>query len=223
MQQRRYHILVVEADPVTLQQSVNALKKSDYVVAGASTADDATWWLSGWPVDLVIASARFEAATGVQLVLSARAAQPEISGMITGAVGDTAIRDEAERYGVHVATEPIASEGFVAEIATLMRGITRRQRWPRKAVSGPVSMRVGAAVGKLMDVSYGGLKFELQDDSAVLRSPVQLDFPRADLCLPAEVVWSTRGSGDRGAVFGASITAEPSRVADWRAFVDRLS
>lgn len=223
MQHRRYHILVVEADPVALQQSVDALKKGDHVVAGASTTDDVTWWLSEWPVDLVIVPVRFESTSGVQLLLKARTAQPEASGLIAGADTDVAVRTEAERYGLQISSEPIASDGFVGEVQRLMTGITRRQRWPRKLVSKPVPMHVGGEAGRLMDVSYGGLRFELSDASAVLRSPVQLEFPRADLTVPADVVWSTRRSEDHACVFGASIAAEPSGVAAWRQFVDRLS
>jgi len=223
MHQRRYHILVVDEDPIALQQSVNVLKRGDHVVAGASTPDDASWWLSGWPVDLVIVPARFQEASGVQLLLSARAAQPEVSGMITGAAADPAVMNEAERYGLQIASEPPDSDGFASEVTAMIAGITRRQRWPRKPVSDRIAMRVGTETGRLMDVSYGGLRFELSDESAVLRSPVQLDFPRADLTLPADVVWSTRRSEDRACVFGASISAEPLSVAAWRAFVDRLS
>src|SRR5829696_1457992 len=175
MHQRRYHILVVDEDPVALQESVDVLKRGDHVVAGASTPDDATWWLSGWPVDLVIVPARFQEASGVQLLLSARAAQPEVSGMITGASADPAVMNEAERYGLQIANEPPDSDGFAGEVTAMMAGITRRQRWPRKLVSGRIAMKVGTESGRLMDVSYGGLRFELSDESAVLRSPVQLD------------------------------------------------
>lgn len=223
MQHRRYHILVVDQDPVALKESVNALKKGDHVVAGAATTEDATWWLSGWPVDLLIVPARFEATTGVQLLLTARAAQPEVSGLITGAPEDADVRSAAERYGLHVSNEPVASDGFAGEVANVMSGITRRQRWPRKQISSRVTMHVGAEAGRLMDVSYGGVKFELSDESSVLRSPVQLDFPRADLSVPVEVIWSTRRSEDRSCVFGASIAAEPSSVVAWREFVDRVS
>ena len=223
MQHRRYHILVVQQDPAALQQSVNALKRGDHVVAGASTAEDATWWLAGWPLDLVIVPARFESTTGVQLLLTARAAQPEVRGLITGADADAAIRTEAERYGLQISDEPLASDGFVGEVERIMARLTRRQRWPRKLVSRPVAMRVGEEAARLMDVSYGGLRFELSGASPVLRSPVQLEFPRADLSVPVEVVWSTRRSEDHACVFGASIAAEPSGVAAWRHFVDRLS
>jgi len=221
--QRRYHILVVDEDPIALQESVDALKRGDHVVAGAATPDDASWWLSGWPVDLVIVPARFQDASGVQLLLNARAVQPEVSGLITGAAADPAVRNDAERYGLQVASEPPTSEAFAGEVAAMMAGITRRQRWPRKVVSGRIAMRVGTEAGRLMDVSYGGLRFELSDESAVLRSPVQLDFPRADLTLPADVIWSMRRSEDHACVFGASIAAEPTSVAAWRAFVDRVS
>jgi hypothetical protein len=57
----------------------------------------------------------------------------------------------------------------------------------------------------------------------VLRSPVEIDFPRADLRLQAEVVWSARRGHGRSCVFGAAVKPDPTPAAEWRAFVDRLA
>lgn len=222
MHQRRYHILVAEEDSVSLNEAVKLLKRRDYAVAGAPTLEEAQWWLAGWPVDLVVTSARFGPGTGVQLILNARSSQPEIAGLIKG-LEDAPESSEAERYGVEMVRPAAGSDEFLARVAECLATITRRQRWPRKEVTGPVPMRIGETPGRLMDVSYGGLKFELTEEPYVLRSPIEIDFPRADLRLHAEVVWSARREHGKACVFGASITPEPTPATEWRAFVDRLA
>jgi DNA-binding response OmpR family regulator len=224
--QRRFHILVAHEDPDVLQESVDLLKRKDYVVAGTPDPDEAYWWLSGWPIDLVVASPDFGPEGGKQLVANARAAQPEIAALVlasdTGAEPEPAAETIERRHGLHNAPHPIDSDELLRRVASLLSGITRRQRWPRKEISRSVPMRVGTSAGRLMDVSYGGLKFELGDE-CVLRSPVDVDFPRADLHLQVEVVWSVRGDRDGACVFGAALTPDPAPAADWRAFVDRLA
>jgi CheY-like chemotaxis protein len=41
MHQRRYHILVADQNEVSLNRAVKLLKRRDYVVAGASTPEEA--------------------------------------------------------------------------------------------------------------------------------------------------------------------------------------
>jgi DNA-binding response OmpR family regulator len=222
MHQRRYHILVALEDERALHETVNLLKRRDYVVAGAPTPEEARWWLSGWPVDLALTAPRFGAGTGLQLILGARSHQPEVAGLIVGAEDSLPDPLDLRRHAVRALSSPMNSDEFLASVAECLAGIRRRQRWPRKEITAPVPMRIGEATGKLMDVSYGGLKFELTDEPYVLRSPVQIDFPRADLRLSAEVIWSARRANGRACVFGAAVMPDPAPAAEWRAFVDRL-
>jgi DNA-binding response OmpR family regulator len=222
MQHRRFHILVADEDSGSLHRSVDLLKQGDYVVAGAPTIEEVQWWLSGWPIDLVVAPSHFDGLTGLQLVLSARANQSDVLGLLLNPDQDAQVTADAARHGLHVATAPSDSPAFSTQVRGILSVVTRRPRWPRKEVSGAVPIRVGTSTGKLMDVSYGGLKFELPDEF-VLRSPVELDFPRSDLRLSAEVVWSARGSDGVTCVFGASVGTEPSHAEQWRSFVDRVS
>ena len=223
MHQRRFHILVADEDQASLTVSVTTLKRRDYVVAGAATSDEAHWWLRGWPIDLVVSAARFGAQSGLQFILGARASQPEMAGLIIGIEEDMPDAVEARRHGLYVTPSPIDSDDFLARVGQCLASITRRQRWPRKEITSPFGIRVGTSVGKLMDVSYGGLKFELPEESCVLRSPVMIDFPRADLTLQADVVWSARRDDSRTCVFGAAIKDHPGTPTEWRALVDRLT
>ena len=54
MHQRRFHVLVADERPESLHFTVDLLKRRDHVVAGASNMDDVHWWLSGWPIDLLV-------------------------------------------------------------------------------------------------------------------------------------------------------------------------
>lgn len=222
MHQRRYHILVAFEDERPLKEAVTLLKRRDYVVAGTPTIEEAQWWISGWPVDLVITSPRFAGTGAMELVAGARAHQPEVAGLIVGDENALPDRNDLRRLGLRAANATINPEDFVATVAECLAGIRRRQRWPRKEITAPIKMRIGETIGKLMDVSYGGLKFELTDESCVLRSPVQIDFPRADLRLSADVIWSARRDRGRACVFGAAVAPDPAPAAEWRAFVDRL-
>ena len=221
MHRHPFHVLLAHDDSDALHRGVDLLKRRAHIAAGSATREDAEWWLSVWPVDLVIASARFDGCPGVDLALAARRVHPEVMGLVLNPVDDSGIAAEAARQGVGVATAAVDSEEFAAQVARLLSGIVRRPRWPRKDVADAVSMRVGDSLGRLVDVSYGGLKFEVADDF-VPASTVELDFPRADLRLNADVVWTERRPQARRAVIGASVTAEPMQAAEWRAFVDRL-
>lgn len=221
MHLRRYHILVADEDDESLTRFVKLFRRRDHVVAGAPTVEEAHWWLATWPVDLIVASARFGSSTGAQLILGARAVQPEVTGLIVGPPSELPDAAEARRHRLHLLADGAKAADVLAAAESCLGAMTRRQRWPRKAIGNPVPVRIGTAAGKLMDVSYGGLKFELPDEPCVLRSPVEIDVPRADLRLQAEIVWSRRAEGAT-CVFGAAVTAH-APATEWRAFVDRLA
>lgn len=116
--------------------------RRDYVVAGASTPEEADWWLAGWPLDLVITPARFGSATGVQLILSVRANQPDVTGLITANGDNVPDAAEARRHGLHIMPTGLDGQEFLNRVASCLATITRRQRWPRKEITAPVTMRI---------------------------------------------------------------------------------
>lgn len=219
-QQRRYHVLVADQDEIGLSEAVARLHRSDYVVAGASSVEDVQWWLKEWPVDLVVASQGFGPAGGLQLILNARTLQPEAAGLIIGA--READMAEARRFGIHAVAAGMTPDVVAAQAEAVLASVTRRQRWPRKGVDPTVSLQVGRSSGRLMDVSYGGLKFEMPGEHCVLRSPVEIDVPRAGVRIQADVIWSARQPETHSCIFGAAVKSQPLPPLEWRAFVDRL-
>jgi DNA-binding response OmpR family regulator len=223
MYQRRFHILVADENVQSLYQIMTLLKRRDYGVAGAPTADEAKWWLSEWPVDLLVTTARFGGMTGLQLVLASRTTHPELAGVIVTPEGARMDDMDAWRHGVPMIARPFEPDQFLMMVAERLAAIKRRQRWPRKQISTAVPVRVGGSTGTLVDVSYGGLRFHLSDDTALIRSPFEIDFPRANLTVRAEVVWSARASDGRSCIFGAAVSHDASPASDWRSFVDRVA
>jgi DNA-binding response OmpR family regulator len=222
MHQRRFHVLVADERPESLHFTVDLLKRRDHVVAGASNMDDVHWWLSGWPIDLLIVSPEFAGGSGGQLAHEARGVQPEMAALLVDPERREPSAPEAARRGIDLVHHRVDSEEFAQAVGSILGRVTRRPRWPRKEIAHSVTMRIGDSVARLVDVSYGGLKFELTDEN-VLRSPVELDFPRADLRVSAEVIWSARPVPGRACVFGASVGVPPTDATEWRAFVDRIS
>ena len=222
MHQRRFHVLVADERPDSLHFTVDLLKRRDHVVAGASNMDDVHWWLSGWPIDLLVVSPDFAGGSGVQLAHQARIVQPEMAALLVDAAGCDAVTSDAGRRGIDVVHHPVESQEFAHAVRTMLGRVTRRPRWPRKEIGHSVTMRAGDSIARLVDVSYGGLKVEVTEDY-VLRSPVELDFPRADLRVSAEVVWSTRPEQGHTCIFGAAVGVPPTDATEWRAFVDRIS
>jgi DNA-binding response OmpR family regulator len=223
MYQRRYHILVADENVQSLYQLMTLLKRRDYGVAGAPTMDEAKWWLSEWPVDLMVSAARFGPMTGLQLVLASRTTHPELAGVIVVPEGAALDDMDAWRHGIPMVSRPIDPDQFLMMVAERLASIKRRQRWPRKLISGAVPVRVGGSTGRLVDVSYGGLRFHLNDEASLGRSPVDIDFPRANLTVRAEVVWSARATDGRTCIVGAAVSHDASPASDWRQFVDRVA
>jgi hypothetical protein len=84
-----------------------------------------------------------------------------------------------------------------------------------------VPVHVAGAHGRLVDVSYGGLRFEFDGESYDLPTPMTVEVPHARLSVRAELVWSARGSDGVRSLCGVGIL-DDSPAAEWRRFVDNL-
>ena len=72
-----------------------------------------------------------------------------------------------------------------------------------------------------MDVSYGGLKFEIERDQSLPQS-FNIKVAGRSLSIDADLVWGTR-SGDRQWLCGAAISSgNAAAIHDWAMLVDGL-
>ncbi|HSC28850.1 MAG TPA: response regulator [Vicinamibacterales bacterium] len=222
MQRRSNIILVVDDDPSAQHETVRLLEHRDYAVACAWTVEEAYARLAQQPVDLVIAGSRVGSMNGLQFIVSCRSRRAEVAGMIVAAQREHVSEMDAWRHGVTTVIRPLEANYFLMLVAEKLASVRPRQRWPRKKVASFVPLKIGPFRARLVDVSYGGLRFELQGESYDLRSAVHIDIPASQLSLNAELVWSARSEDGASCVCGVMLAGERNPAHAWRAFVDRV-
>ena len=221
MYRRPYHVLVVDDEALALHQMMALLRQRDYIVAGAPTIEQARWWLAEWPIDMLVAAVRLGSMGGLQVLVAARAQHPVLAGILVGDEGDRAIETDAWRHGAPLVIRPYDPLKMLALVAEMLASIRQRQRWPRKPVQPGVPFLIEGAPARLLDVSYGGLRFALDGESYDLPSPMTVEFPFAGLTVRADLVWSARAQDGVHCVCGAAITDEAPGT-DWRRFIDSV-
>ena len=221
MYTRVYRILVLDDDTLSLYQTMSVLKQRDYLVVGAATVEQARWWLSQWPIDLLVSAVRVSGIGGLQFLNASRAQHPELAGLLLGTDEDRPIETDVWRYGAQLMIRPFDHPRFLMTVAEALAAIRRRQRWPRKRMSQPLPVKVAGADGTLLDVSYGGLRFEFDGESYDLPSPMTVEVPDARLKVRAELVWSARARNGVSSQCGVGIV-DDSPASEWRRFVDHL-
>jgi DNA-binding response OmpR family regulator len=218
-----YRILVLDDDEHALSGIVELLRDAGHHVTGAATYDAAKRLLGVGPFDLLITDVRLRSFNGLHLVMQTRADQPEMAVMIITGYEDPMIELEARRYRAELVRKPIRPAEFQARVASLLAGVRRQRRWPRKRVVGGFRVTIEGKPAAVVDVSYGGLRLELPDRTP-LPSAFDVEVAGIGLHLEVESVWIHSGSATSGTVCGATLAAEHTPSArTWRAIVDRLN
>ncbi|HXW03621.1 MAG TPA: response regulator [Vicinamibacterales bacterium] len=216
-------ILVVDDDPAGQHETIKLLQRRDYEVMCAWSLEDAYARLTQVPYDLVIAGSRVGSMSGLQFIVGCRARRPEVAGIIVATQREHVSEMDAWRHGITPVFRPLEADHFLMLVAEKLASIRRRQRWPRKRINSYIPLQVGHARARLLDVSYGGLRFELEGESFDLRSPVHIDIPASHLSVDAELVWSARATDGASCLCGVMLSGSRVPAHAWRAFVDRVS
>jgi DNA-binding response OmpR family regulator len=222
MQRKTTQILVVDDDPTAQLDTVKFLQQRNYTVTCAWTLQDAYNRIVELPIDLVISGTRVGSMNGLQFIVSCRAKRPEVAGMVIAAQREHVSEMDAWRHGITPVIRPLDPSYFLMLVAEKLATVRPRQRWPRKKVSTFIPLQVGRTRAQLLDVSYGGLRFQLEGESFDLRSIVHIDIPVSQLSVDAELVWSARGDDGASCLCGVMLTGDRNPSHAWRAFVDRV-
>ena len=216
-----YRILIVEDHEPTRQGLHALLTNAGYDVVSASTFAEGRRSLTEQTPDLLIADLRLGEYNGLQLIAAAPLGVPSI--IVTG-FPDLVLEAEALKLGAHYVTKPIVADALLRLIEEKIvsarkrrsRGSTRR--WDRKPVAGEVSAHVEDAPARIVDVSYGGVKFEIERDQSLPPS-FKITVIKPALSIDMDLVWETRHGRHR--VCGAAISGgNPAAVHDWATLVD---
>lgn len=223
MQRKLSHILVVDDDPARRHDIVSLLKRRDYSVDSSPTVEEAYVRITEQPIALVVAGIRVGSMNGLQFIVGCRGRRPDIAGVVVAGQPQDVAEMDAWRHGVTVVCRPLHPEHFLMVIAEKLASVRQRQRWPRKKVTSYVPMHVASVPARLLDVSYGGLRFQLEGESYELRSPIRIEIPASQLSMDAELVWSARAVDGATCLCGVMLSDERHADHAWRAFVDRVS
>ncbi|MCA1560989.1 MAG: response regulator [Acidobacteria bacterium] len=217
-----YSILVVDDDLNALDGMLDMLGEARYLAAGATTFESAKQLLAAGPYHLFISDIRLGAFNGLHLVMRCRIDQPEMAIIIITGYPEPMLELEAGRYGATLLTKPFKPGAFLSAVAHTLASVRRARRWPRKAVARNLAAQVAQQPATIMDVSYGGLRFQIGADAGELPPSFQVNLPVFGLSVQAEPVWMERVASGAW-LCGAALTADESRAAHaWRGLVDML-
>ncbi len=217
-------ILIVDDDRATREGLGELLEASGYLVRTAGSFEDAARVLRATPPDLLIADVRLGPFNGLQLVISNPNPVPSI--IITG-FADPVLESDARRRGAEYILKPVSPPKLLAlveqKLASARAGFTVPRRWERKLVIGGLPATVGDSPARILDVSYGGVRFELPGEpNRTPPSALQITFPSAQVSVNATLVWKSLVAG-RTWLCGAAVSDENSASIAWHGLVDALS
>jgi DNA-binding response OmpR family regulator len=215
-------ILIVDDHRVTRLGLAELLEQAGYSVVTAGTFPEARRILRETPPDLLIADVRLGSFNGLQLVISGPNRIPAI--VITG-YADSVLEAEARRGGADYLVKPFDADTLLGLIRQKLGQAPTEfavpRRWWRKAVAGLMAY-VGEHPAKIVDVSYGGVRFEIRPTEGSLPPErFQLRLPNA-MSLQADLVWKSMLTNEMW-VCGAAVWPEESSARQWFGLVDTVT
>jgi CheY-like chemotaxis protein len=222
MPSRPYLLLVIDDDAVGLARLVEVLRGAGHDVIGTSTPQAARQALMERPVELLLCAERLVGMSGIDLLRQVRSLFPFLAcGLLVDERTDL-LEAEARRQQIVLLERAAAPDRTREAIAQILARTRRRQRWPRKLVTEPVSLTVDTVPVRLVNVSYGGLGFVVPAAATPLPSRFAVRLPTAATTVAAELVWSRPLPATGARQCGAAIADDPRGEEIWKAFVDQL-
>jgi len=212
-------VLIVDDDTTTREGLAEFLEGSGYETIAVGTFEEASRILRTNPPDLLIADVRLGPFNGLQLVISSPQPIPAI--IITG-FADPVLEADARRRGADYVLKPV-SPGRVLELVaqklSTRPGYGIPRRWERKPVIGGLAANVEDEPARIVDISYGGVRFEIRrTHDAMLPASFDITLPSAQLSVQAKLVWKNL-IGEHTWLCGASLAQE---TPEWYGLVDAI-
>jgi DNA-binding response OmpR family regulator len=218
-----YQILVVDDDEVTLSGLMELLRDAGYQATSAGTFEAARSELETGHHDLLVADVRLRSQNGLHLVRLGRMLHPEMAIIVMTGYPESSLQLEASRYMAVYLEKPIDPRLFLRTVNRLLSQVRRERRWPRRHAPESFVVQIGSWSARLLDVSYGGLRFAMHAPATPLPPTLQVRMPALNLQVEAETVWTDRVSAP-GALLGglALVSQGDDAPLPWRALVDSL-
>lgn len=218
-----YQILVVDDDEAALAGLLALLRDAGHQSTGAATFDAARRLLDVGHYDLLVADVRLRSYNGLHLVRLSRLLHPEMGIILMTGYPERSLEFEASRYGAIYMEKPIDPKQFMRSVERLLAQVRRERRWPRHHAPETFVVQIGNWRARLLDVSYGGLRFEMMAPETPLPPTVAVRMPTLNLYVEAETIWTDRLSAPGSLRGGLALLSEGADAPlPWRALVDSL-
>lgn len=226
-----YSVLVVDVDRNALQEAATALADAGYLVTQATSFAEARQRLVLAKPDLLVTAVRLAGFNGLHLVVTTQAMLPDTVAVVTHAVLDPALQADAAQHNAIYMVQPVDWSLFLDVVGSALgarasrpRG-SRPRRWTRKTPAAHVEAALGATLGTVVDLSYGGVRLQMSGRISGAADAAQtLALPDAGISVHARPVW-TQGVGPDGPWLCGVEVQEPDPRANraWRTFVDAVA
>jgi DNA-binding response OmpR family regulator len=214
-------LLVVDDDPATREGLARLLADAGYRMLTADSFERAVDVLKSKSPDLLILDVRLGDFNGLQLI--ATAPNPVRAIVVTG-FADPVLERDARALGAEFLVKPITRARLLAMIEQQLPtpAPTPERRWQRKHLPTALPTRINRLPGRLLDVSYGGMRVEIDDLEDDLPQSVAVALPDSERLIQVEVVWRVRPH-ERAWQFGAVVAEANDLVTSaWRDLVDAV-
>jgi DNA-binding response OmpR family regulator len=220
-------VLIVEDNDATRTGLSELLRRAGYDTYATPSFEEGQRAMRDDGPDLLLADIRLGPYNGLQLLVTSPRRVPTI--IMTG-YPDPVLEADAHQLGAQFILKPVAPAALLAlveeQLATRktqeLSGPTRR--WARKQVASDVTVRVDDLAARILDVSYGGMRFQLPREAGRPLPPsFNIVLPQSDVSVQVDLVWSSRDS-DGAWLCGAALSeASQTATRAWCGLVDTLS
>jgi DNA-binding response OmpR family regulator len=218
-------VVLVQGDKKALGQLDARLSARGYLVAPASSVRRAKRLLESVIPDLLITSIELRGASGFELAELATRDHPRLPVILTHPTADAQMERRVRECGLSLVAGPPNEPALLAAAAGAIResrpleSLIRRS--PRKRVSVEHA-RLGSDPARLVDVSYDGVRLEMERPAT--ESLFSVTLPGTGLTLKAERMWTGPAPGLREHWCGARLVEpDTAKRERWREFVDSLA
>ncbi|HWF83843.1 MAG TPA: response regulator [Vicinamibacterales bacterium] len=223
---------MVDDDRATREGLARMLADAGYRILTADSFERAVDVLKTASPDLLVLDVRLGDFNGLQLI--ATAPRPIRAIVVTG-FADTVLERDARNLGAEFLVKPITRAQLLAMIERQLPSPapTPERRWRRKHLPMALPTKINRLPGRLLDVSYGGMRLEIDDSTDDLPQNLAVALPDLALAvsdsdpdserlIQVEVVWSVRPR-ERAWQCGAIVAEANDLVTSaWRDLVDAV-
>jgi DNA-binding response OmpR family regulator len=211
------HVLIVDVDDARRNSLIETLEEEGYEVAGADSFQRARELLKETAPDLLITEARLKEFNGLQLVIARVTPIPTI---VLAGVPDPVLETEARQLGADYLARPFST----ASLLELVEKFLQPSDSFTTAVPQQLFARVETAEARILDVSYGGLRLQLRDDSGSPLPPsFEVALPSKHVAVHVDLIWQSHAD-DGSWMCGVELSqADPATARAWHGLVDAIA